>query len=325
MLFPVMFVAPLGAGSISLRITGGAGYISGGELNRSIRGWKDYYGDLNKSPYAYSYSVKEIHFFPEGGLLLSHEISPRWTLGVEAGFGSGSSSGEIAGSYNLNQTDSPSPGETRTIASSEKSLQQPEYSLGSTPVMLVFSYMLHRGKRTRFFIEGGAGLFLGRLSYSESYEVDIAYTEDLSSPGSQTKFVNDYSSWGRYTEKTRSLGFGARCGFGAEWRLSDSMSFVVLGSVRRMEAAKWKGDKSDSFEWRHTWGLYGGNSDRGEDKTADSGSLWSADMNSADTGKSYRRVVFAAEKPSGSAYSNPRAARIAFSGVSLQVGLKFTI
>ena len=35
----------------------------GGDLNRSIQGWKSYLEDRNQSPYSLNYNLKELHGF----------------------------------------------------------------------------------------------------------------------------------------------------------------------------------------------------------------------------------------------------------------------
>jgi len=54
--------------------------MDGGDLNRNIRGWDNYFEDRNKAPYSFDHDIKEFHFQWEGGVEVIYRLSPGFTL-----------------------------------------------------------------------------------------------------------------------------------------------------------------------------------------------------------------------------------------------------
>lgn len=313
------------ASQLSFRIYGGMSWADGGDLNRNLRGWKNYFSDRNKNPYSFEYGVEELHRFWESGAEITYFLSSRFRIGLGFEFLVGSTEGEMSSSLELEKNYFNSSDDFGTIFLEEQSLQRPQYSLKTIPVTITFYYSFPFGGGGNIFVGLGGGYYSGKLKYKEDYQYNFDSRDEYMLSGSLTSFVDQYSSSGGYSEEStcKTFGLHARGGLAIKIYKNLHLVFEVLG--RRVDFNDWRGSKKDEYSWNHTWGFWGTNTDEGSMQESDEGKLWMVEYQSDETGKSYSRFVFSEEKPLYSSYLEARTAKINLNGFSLRIGIKVSL
>ncbi len=312
------------ASQLRFRIFGGPSWIDGGDLNRNIRGWDNYFEDRNKAPYSFDYSVKELHFQWEGGVEVIYRLSSRFHLALGAELLTGTIHGEMTSSLDQEQDYFNSSDDYGTIFLDEQSVLQPRYSLRSIPLTLTIYYFFPAGKRVNFFLGCGGGFYLGKITYEEEYEYTFDYRDEKYLSASLLEFVDQYSSSGTYLEESTSHAIGFHAKSGLELKIRQDLLLFIEVQGRWANYSDWKGSWKDEYAWDHTWGYWGANFDRDSSEDVGEGKLWMVEFESDETGKSYPRFIFSKEKPVGSSYSGMRPAKINLSGVTVRVGIRLS-
>jgi len=310
------------ASQLSLKVCGGLSWINGGDFNKNICGWRDYYRDHDISPYSFTFNLKEPQGLWEGRAELLYSVSSRFEIGIGLEFLAKQVSGEMSWSLNQNESYFHSQNNYGNISIKEESFKQPKYNLQVIPVTLSAYYSIDFGKRLILAFGGGVGYYYGRLKYIEGYNYSFDYVDELTINDTLTKFVDQYSSSGEYSEKSTSHAIGFHGGASFELRISRRFSFVVEGLGRIVSFNEWEGQKSDKYSWEHTWGFWGAYYDQGNEQEVREGKLWLVEVLSRETGKSYPRFVFSKEKPVSSFYEDVREAGINLDGFSLRIGFR---
>jgi len=311
------------ASHLSFKLCGGLSWINGGDFNQNIRGWRDYYSDRNKSPYSFIYDVDELKVLWEGRAELLYSFSSHFSLGVGVEFLAKQLSGNM--SWTLSQEESyfHSADIFGDLSIEEESIQRPKYKIQAVPITLTLSYCFPVSKGSSFSLQAGAGFYFGRLKYTEIYFYTFDYIDNRNEEGTLTKFVDQYSSSGEYSEETTSRAIGFQGGASFEFRISNRSSFIIEVIGRLVNFNGWEGHREDIYSWEHTWGFWGANHDQDEAFDTEEGKLWLVDSYSDETGKNYPRLVFSEEEPS--IYSDVREARINLNGLSLRIGFRIQI
>ncbi len=320
-----LIISGVEASSLSFKLTGGFAWVDGGDLNRHLQGWKDYSGDRNLSPYTFDFDVNKIHFSREGGLEFTYSFAPRWRIGLGLSFIQGDTRGVMSSSLALEEDYFQSDDDFGTIALTENQEQRPEYRLRAVPITLTVYHSFSFLRRGEVFFGVGGGYYFGRLKYKERYQYDSDYTDDNILSGSLLQYVDQYSSSGEYTEKSRSEALGFHGQAGLEWKVSPRLHLVFEVIGRWVDFSGWTGDKKDSYSWDHTYGNWGAFTDQGTEEITSGGKLWLVDHQSGITGKSYPRLVFSAEEPRFASYKNVKPAKINGSGLSFRIGIKISL
>lgn len=320
----LLFSLNASASELSLKLYGGGSWFQGGDLNKNIRGWENFFNDRNTSPYSSSYNLKELHILWERGGEIAYNISPRFCVAFGLELVTGATKGESSSRLKQEQNYFNSPADFGTIHLDEQSLQQPEYTLQAIPITLTFYYYFPLGKGVRFFLGCGGGFYFGKIAYEEDYQYDFDYRDDKNSSGSLLQYVSQYSSSGTYSEASTSKAFGVHGRWGVEFKIRDSLHLIIEALGRVADFGNWNGSKSDIYDWKHIWGFWGANSDSGSLSEVSKGKLWMVDFISDETGKSYPRFVFSEEKPIFSSYEGAREAKINLNGFTLRLGFKMS-
>jgi len=309
----------------SIRIYGAGNWIGGGDLNRDIKSWNSYYSDRNKNPYSFQYDVRELHILWEGGAEVIYDISSRSSIILGLGFLRGATEGKITSHFSQKQDYHNSPFDFGTVNIDEQSQQQPEYHLQAIPVSITLNYSFPLGDKGGFFFGAGGGYYFGKLRYSEVYQYNFDYSDDKDLSGSFVQFVDQYQSSGVYSEESTCRTIGLHVKGGLELKIGENLFFFIEALGRRAHFGNWKGSKKDAYNWTHTWGFWGANSDKGSlDETSD-GKLWMGELMSDETGKSYGLLVFSEEEPTSLLYTMARPAKIDLDGFSLRIGIKINL
>jgi len=310
------------ASPLSLKITGGIGWLDGGDLNKNIQGWKDYFSDRNISPYTFNFDVNEIHRSWEGGIEITYSISPRWRIGLGLDVLHGNTKGTMSSSVELDEDYFRSTYDFGTVVLAENREQRPEYRLRTIPVILTFYHAAPFSEKGNIFLGLGGGYYFGRLEYKENYQYDSDYRDDNILSGSLLRYIDQYSSSGDYTEESSDNALGLHGLAGLEWKVTERFHLVFEVIGRWVNFSGWTGDKTDSYSWDQTWGYWGTNRELGSEEKSSGGKLWMVDFQDEITGKSYPRFVFTEEKPRSASYQKVSPAKINGNGFSFRIGIK---
>jgi len=306
-----------------LTLFGALSLAGGGDLNRAVRGWEAYYSDHNGKPYSFANDLGEMKWFPGGGAALTIPLGKRFSLGLGGEFLRGLTSGTVSGSLKASSSDSPVEGERREILTEETIARRPSYELKGIVASLVAFYDLPVGRGVRAYLGAGPGLYFGTLDFREGFEEELKTTEVRTSGDTQRTFLNNYAARGEERQTLRATAFGVIALAGVEVLVSDEVRLVFEAGVRRAVLSSWKGTRTLSTIWQHSWGENGGQSASGNDASKSDGRLWAVEAPDPETGRSYDRLLFGAESPSSTIWKNVRPAAIDLTGLSFRVGVGF--
>lgn len=304
----------------TLKMCGGLSWINGGDFNKNIRGWRDYYKDRNSSPYSFQHNVGDLLSLWESRAELIFNFSSRLSLGIGVEFLAKRISGEMSWNFSQNESYFNSPKSFGEISIEEESFQTPQYTIQSLPVIISFYYSFPLGKKWILSLEGGGGYYFGLLRYREEYQYSFDYVHENTSDCCVVTDVDQYTSSGEYSEESRSHSLGFHGGGSLEIRLASRFSLIVEVLGRWVNFKGWKGTRVDKYTWEHTWGLFGTNFDSGSNEETRDGKLWIVDFQSDETGNSYPRFIFSEEEPVSLVFRNMREGKINFNGLSLRIG-----
>lgn len=306
----------------SLKVNGGGGWTNGGDVNKIISGWRQFYEDRQSPAFSSSYNVGEIHGTYEVGAEIIVDIFPRWSIGLGTSFLFFNRNGEISTRLATQENYTLSPSQWGSLSIEETTSQSPSYELEAIPITASAYYRLPLGEKYDLCLGGGGGLYVSRYRYKEEYSYRFDYTDDQYSANSSVQYVDRYSSAGEYSEAAKAQGLGLHAVAALDLRINPSffITFEVLGRWVNLDG--WEGKKSDSYDWSHVWGLEGAYSERGRVDESYDGNLWRVDVRSDQTGKSYPRLVFAEEEPVSADYAAVKPANINLSGISARIGFK---
>jgi hypothetical protein len=313
---------PLCALEFSLKVYGGWRLASGGDLNSSIIGWRDYYADRSSASFSSLFDWQELNAALEAGAELEVGISPRLSFGLSVGIMPGVTSGTISTKSATAQTTAVSASVSKTVTVEETTSRMPRTELTAVPVLLTAYYRFALGERLMLVAGAGGGAYFARYSYSEPYEYNFSSVEDLVSAGLTSRYIDRSAVSGEYFEEAQDARWGVHALVGLEYRLGGNLAAVFDVSGRWVSQGPWGGSKTDDYEWSRTWGPWGGYSDFGEVTESSEGELWIVETVSDTTGKTYPRLVFSEEQPAGSGYAFARRADLGLGGIAVRLGLK---
>lgn len=192
---------PLGfSQTLSLRLGGGLGYGTGGDLAKGLRGQRDYYaaeydnltGEFKLPKFGWA----------AGGEILVH-LKPSLALGLGAGF-------ERHGIKSL-------VGYAIGVVEVEENLK-PAFDV--IPLTGSLHLFLALGPKLKLDLSAGGGAYITRLNWDFGYDIAL-----LGYQGSDV-----------YTFRSSKVGFGFQGGVGLEMALSSKLSLVlnVLGRVAKI-------------------------------------------------------------------------------------------
>ena len=307
----------------SLKLNAGAGWLDGGDLNRSIGGWKDYYQDRKSPSFSSSYGLKKLRGILEVQAELAVRFSPRWSVGLAVGYVPGTTSGEVSTRLSEEEAYTLPSGGGGAISLEEETARLLRFELKAVPVLVTVYWSFPLRDNLQLSLGAGGGLYLGRYTYREEYIYTLDYSDTQNAAGGTTQYIDRYESAGEYGETASARSFGAHGLVGLDYRISPSLAitFEVVGRWAGLD--DWRGEKTDAYEWSQTWGFGGGFSEEGQAEESAEGKLWRVDARGETTSGTYPRLVFGAEEPASSSYSNVRPARINLGGVSARIGFRF--
>jgi len=304
---------------LSFRLYGSLGYVDGGDLSRSISGWRSYYQDRQGDGFSSSFDLGEMHGTAELGAEAVLALSRRWSLSLGVGYIHQKTSGEITTRTTQHEDFTVSSSEQWTLDFEQTTGQNPVYTKATIPITLSLDYSLALNAKWTLTLGGGGGIYLGNLDLRESYDIESESISEQQTGNGVVQYVDRLTTVGDYSEKTKSTGFGLQGRIGLNLRLSPStfLSITVLGRWVNMKG--WEGTRRDASEWRWTYGLWGANSAEGTEERTEDGQYWTYDLWNEKSGKSYPVVMFRDTELS----SPSKPASFNLSGISIRVGLGF--
>jgi hypothetical protein len=315
----LIFVISAGASDFSLRLCGGWGYAAGGDLNKSINGWREYYGDRRGKNFTSLYNLGTMQSAAELGAEAVLALSQRWSLSLGIGCVSQENSGQIFTRLVRKEEPLESFPDPWQVDFEETTEQRPLYTRLTIPVTLTLDYALVRGTRWTLTVGGGGGIYWGRFDLEESYNITSETIAQESTANGVVQYIDRLRTTGEYSEKLTAAGFGLHGRLGIEYRLSSSMFLTVAVLGRWVNMKGWEGDRRDASDWQWVYGLWGAYSAEGTDERTENGQLWKHELRDDLTGKSYPILVFGESAPS----SDSRPAQIDLTGFSVRLGLGF--
>jgi hypothetical protein len=304
---------------LSFRVSGGLGYVDGGDLSRSISNWRSYYQGRQGNGFSSSYELGEMHGTAELGAEAVLALSRRWSLSLSLGYIRQRTSGEITTRTTRHEDIAAPPMELWTVDFEQTTEQRPVYAKSTIPIMLNLDYSLKLAPKWTLILGAGGGLYLGRLEFRELYSIESESVSEQQTGNRIVQYVDRLSTAGDYSEETKRTSFGLHGRIGLDFDLNSStfLSLMVLG--RWVNMKDWEGIRRDASEWRSVYGLWGGQSAEGTDERIEEGQYWTYDLRDGDGGKSYPIVVFRDTRPSPA--SHP--ANFNLSGFSIRLGFGF--
>ncbi len=310
-------VLSAGASDFSLRPYGGWSYAAGGDLNKSINGWREYYGDRRGGGFTSMYNLETMHSATEFGVEAVLALSKRWSLSLGIGSVSQEKSGQIFTHLVMKEESLDSFPNPWQVDFEEKTEQRPRYTRLTIPVTLTLDYALVLGTRWTLAVGGGGGIYWGRLDLEESYNITSETIAEEPTANGVVQYIDRLRTTGEYSESLTGTGFGLHGRLGIEYRLSSSTFLTVAVLGRWVNMKGWEGDRRDASDWQWVYGLWGAYSAEGTDERTENGQLWKHELRDDVGGKSYPILVFSESAPS----SDSRPARIDLTGISVQLGL----
>jgi opacity protein-like surface antigen len=264
----------------TLKLGGGAGSWSGSDVNDFFRDFNvqmnntaglfvggDVVGELNELNYGPDF---------EGEFIL--ELPKRFAVGIGIGYMVRTSDDKVEiTEFGINNS----------IAV--------ETRFSAIPITLSGYYFMPLGEKTKVYLKGGFGYYIGKSTYLVRQEGRIAGLPPV---------------WEEEDGDASANAFGFHGGVGIEFGLSESVALFFETNGRIANLKNWKG--------QNKYKDYLGYSD------TESVEWYYAEEYDGMTRQWYRTVQIAADEPSGSSYRNVRNAEISYSGVVLRLGIKIT-
>ena len=321
---------------ISIYLGGGVNNINGGDLNKMISDYSefwenegDYWYDVF-SDYGYDADVnyepdwKELKWLInlKGELLFN--LTPNFSIGLGAEYLTGKSKGTMTSNedYGLTET-------WWEMYETYSDTWEPEYKLTAIPITLNIYLFVPVGDMIELFIKGGVGYYFGTLTYNDTSDYDIEWDYDDYYYGDYDYYLYQENSSAEYKAKCNTIGFHG--GAGISINLSPNMSFVIEGAYRMVNFKKWVGDASYESSWTYVYEYdYGYGYYYEEDAGSDSDSwknkkIWYYEYNPTYMEGEYDRMILPDEKPEeNDSRKNIRPAEINLNGLCFSAGIKIS-
>ena len=288
--FGLVFLLSLGLSSMSyadsaikgftLKLGGGAGSWNGSDIN-------DFFRDLNLMMNNTAGLVvggdvvggfSQLNYGPdfEGEFVL--ELPKNFAVGIGVGYMRRSSDDSV-----------------ELSAFGVANSFQAETRFTAVPITLSGYYHMPLGEKTKVYLKGGVGYYIGKSKYYVRQEGRVMGLPPV---------------WEEEEGDASSNAFGFHGGLGIQLDLSESMALFFETNGRIANLKNWEG--------RNQYKDYLGDSE------SESVEWYYAEEYDGATRQWYKSVVIVEDEPSGSGYKNVRMAEISHSGVVFRLGLKIT-
>jgi opacity protein-like surface antigen len=267
----------------SIKLSGGIGYATGGDLNATIQGVSDLRRDLDGA----TGELKPLNLGMNFDVEFIHHFTPNIGLGMGIGYfqaskESGPSSSEIGvpGYYKMSSAYSITP------------------NFSAIPITLNLHYYQPVGPKLRFDLHGGLGYYLTRLSFSSHDVLSDQFFDMLSENWTEDIVF-----------KSTKGGFGFQGGIGIEFDVTPKIAIVLDGSGRFASVSGFKGE----FTFKQS-GDYAG------EESAIDYYFWTFDETFYSS--TYTQYDFYNEKPEGEDITKAKEGSVSLSGFVVTLGIR---
>jgi hypothetical protein len=267
----------------SIKLSGGFGFATGGDLNKTIKGTSDIRRDLDGA----LGELKPVNLGLNFDIEFIHHFTPNIGLGLGIGyFRASKESGPVSSEFAI-------PG--IFSMGSEYSINP---KISAVPITLNVHYFLPAGSRISFDLHAGIGYYLTMLNFSSKDVLSDSFFDTISEHWTEdTTFASTKGS----------VGFQAGIGF--EFDVAKRVAVVcdVFGRFASVSGFKGKYEYKESGDY--TW-----------EESASDYYFWSYDERF--DGSSYTQFDFYTEKPEGETVTNAKQGSIDLTGFGITLGLR---
>jgi len=313
---------------VGFKLRGGLNTINGGDFNMMIKGFNNYYPDLNDYYGEDRYKVdwKEMKWLMnfQGEFYL--RIMNYFGIGLGFEYITKKNPGTITYNWTRN---------TRSYysyyyidyADSTKDTMTYEHTATVIPITLNLYGFFPLGSMGDIYITLGPGYYLG--TFEQDYTIKEDYDDLDNYYYTNGRYWDTWKNKGTYNYqnnyKATSNVVGFHIGAGFNFNLMKGVAFFGEALYRTANFKDWQGDYS--YEWTDTYQYgwastgYMNQTDRDDDQY--SGGLWYYDYTSPSTRKTYPRLTFFEDEPDPfSSVKNIRKGEININGIVLAVGIR---
>jgi len=271
-----------------LRVSGSGGYIYPGDLNNGLKGSSDFfyhnYKDATNLVISGRWEPVEISNGGKAEFFLN--FTPNIGVAFGMGYINAAKEGKISYSYD-------------TVFTNNNVERSVDLEITAFPIKFSLYLGIPLGRLMKFSLMGGVGYYIGQFRYDGSI-----VSEDVSE-FLGTRVIEQIYLW---NAKENYLGYHGAVDL--DWNLTKHIAFVlsVAGRYAVMEDLKGTYDYKKYVD------------DELAEEILEERSLWYGEFKSG--GRSFFAIGRYAEKPTDPSWLSIRKAKIALTGVSVQIGLK---
>ena len=267
----------------SIKLSGGFGFATGGDLNKTIKGTSDLWRDFDGA----AGELKPVNLGLNFEVEFIHHYTPSLGLGLGIGyFRASKESGPLSSAIGV-------PG--IFSLSSEYSIKP---VISALPITLNFHYFLLAGSKISFDFHAGIGYYLATLDFSGKDVLSDSFFDQISEHWTEdTTFASTKG------------GFGFQAGIGFEFEVAKRVAIVcdVFGRLASVSGFKGKYTYRESGDY--TW-----------QESASDYYFWSYDETF--DGSSYAQFDFYTEKPEGEGITNAKQGSVDLTGFGITLGFR---
>jgi hypothetical protein len=267
----------------SITVSGGIGYATGGDLNKTIKGVSNYRLDIDEA----SGELKPVNLGMNFNVEFMYHFNPNFGLGLGVGYFRGSKASGPS-SYNIGIPD-------YLMLASDYSITP---TISAIPITLNLHYFLRVGPKLSFDLYAGGGYYVTMLDFRSTEFASLTILDDSLS------VTEDF------TFNATKGGPGVQAGIGFEFEVAPKVAIVFNAFGRYASVSDFKG--------KYTFKDRG---DLTADESGSDYTFWSYDETI--DGKIYTQYDFYSEKTSGTDISNVKAATIDLTGFGAMLGIRF--
>ena len=322
-----------GGVKIGFSLSGGLGFIDGGDFNAYIRDRNTYVADYNDyfGKDYYTIDWKEMKSMPDFKGEILARFGRRFGLGLGVETIKKSNPGTIAFTSSESwRRDWPAFYVDHSVYDHFEIAA--DQALSVVPLTLGLYYFLPLGSRGDVYFNAGAGIYLGTLKSNLDRSAQFGLYEEyhlLDGTLRPPHFKHDsHSAYRNYYEATcNAVGF--HFGAGAQFPLTGNISVFGEALYRLVNFKDWEGTAGHEYTCRGDYGWWTGNEWYTHVIIDDGyagewpGSLWYSEDDSPMIDAAYSDVGLYKEKPKQTSWrDNIRPAEINLNGFFIRVGIK---
>ena len=267
----------------SIKLSGGLGFASGGDLNKTIKGTSDLRRDFDGATGEFKPISLGLNFDVE----FIHHFTPNLWLGLGIGY------------FRASKESPPLSSEVGIpgifTLSSEYSIKP---VISALPITLNVHYLLPAGSKLSFDFHAGIGYYLTMLDFSGKDVLSDSFFDQISEHWTEDT-----------TFSATKGGLGFQAGVGFEFDMTTRVAIVCDVFGRFASVSGFKGKYTYKESGDYTW-----------QESASDYYFWSYDETF--DGSPYTQFDFYTEKPEGEGITNAKQGSVDLTGFGITLGLR---